>query len=288
VSVVVEIIPALLKSMPLPMPGADSDKDGRGQVFVMAGSIEVPGAALLTGEAALRAGAGKLQIAVPSESAVATGLAAPEALVLGLDGAALSEQVASALSTADAAVLGPGWMDEAIAGARVRAAVSAAPSAAFVLDAGAATTLARTLDVLAPVKGRAVLTPHQGEMATMLGRPKAAIADDPAGAAVEAARRFGAVTVLKGSQTHVAAPDGRVWLYKGGSIGLATSGSGDVLAGVVGGLLARGAEPYQAAIWSVFLHGEAGALLGEEIGPLGFLARELLPLLPRLLARLCG
>ena len=87
--------------------------------------------------------------------------------------------------------------------------------------------------------------------------------------------RLQCIVVLKGSATVIAQPDGPTYLYKGGGVGLATSGSGDVLAGALVALLARGADPIEAAIWSVYLHGEAGRRLAKRIGPLGFLAREL-------------
>ena len=90
---------------------------------------------------------------------------------------------------------------------------------------------------------------------------------------------------LKAGDTVIAAPDGTLLLYRGGGVGLATGGSGDVLAGIIGGLLARGAAPLVAAGWGVWLHGEAGRRLGERIGPLGFLARELLAEIPRLMHR---
>jgi NAD(P)H-hydrate repair Nnr-like enzyme with NAD(P)H-hydrate dehydratase domain len=99
------------------------------------------------------------------------------------------------------------------------------------------------------------------------------------------ARRFGAAVALKGTSTLIAAPDGRLVRYAGGGIGLATGGSGDVLAGVIGGLMARGLPAFEATCWGVWLHGEAGRILAGKVGPVGFLANELLPELPALLPR---
>jgi NAD(P)H-hydrate repair Nnr-like enzyme with NAD(P)H-hydrate dehydratase domain len=111
---------------------------------------------------------------------------------------------------------------------------------------------------------------------------------EPLATAREAAERLGCVVALKGATTHVAAPDGRAWANEGGSVGLGTSGSGDTLAGLVAGLLARGAEPAQALVWGVYVHAEAGARLSRRIGELGFLARELPAEMPGILTELAG
>ena len=106
---------------------------------------------------------------------------------------------------------------------------------------------------------------------------------DPLGAGRRCAARYRALVLVKGPRSHVVAPDGRCWRYEGGGPGLGVSGSGDVLAGVVGGLLARGAEPLSALLWGVWLHGEAGRALSEKVAPLGFLAREIPGEIPALL-----
>ena len=128
------------------------------------------------------------------------------------------------------------------------------------------------------------MTPHHGEMAALTGHDVDHIADNDAEVAAEIARRFDAVVALKSGSTVIAAPDGTTLRYHGGGVGLATGGSGDVLAGLIGGLIARGAAPLVAAAWGVWLHGEAGRLVGETLGPIGFLARDLLIAVPRLMA----
>jgi len=133
-----------------------------------------------------------------------------------------------------------------------------------------------------------VVTPHAGEMARLLDRDKALIEADPLAAAREAAAGLKGVVVLKGSETLVVSPDGRAWLHRGGVVGLATSGSGDVLAGIVGGLMARGAPPLAAAAWGVCVHAEAGRRLSVRVGPTGFLARELLDEIAGLIASARG
>jgi hydroxyethylthiazole kinase-like uncharacterized protein yjeF len=122
---------------------------------------------------------------------------------------------------------------------------------------------------------RVVLTPNVDEMARITGEKPETIDADPRGVAVSVARDLNAVVVLKGSETFIVAPYGEVFRYDEGDVGLATSGSGDVLAGVLVGLLARGATLDQAAAWAVYLHGTAGNRLKRRIGTIGFLAREL-------------
>jgi hydroxyethylthiazole kinase-like uncharacterized protein yjeF len=156
----------------------------------------------------------------------------------------------------------------------------------LVLDAAAVIALADDASMLEPLNGRAVLTPHAGEMASLLGVDKREVGRNPADVARAAAHRFAAVVALKGAETFVAHPDGSAYRYTGGTVGLATSGSGDTLAGVVAGLAARGAPPLHAAVWGAYLHGSAGRVLARRVGRVGFLARELLDEIPPLLRRL--
>jgi len=128
-----------------------------------------------------------------------------------------------------------------------------------------------------------VLLPHAGELASLLDCDEDQIELDPIGCGLRAAKRYSSIVLVKGVTSHVVTPAGDCWTYSGGSPGLGVSGSGDVLAGIVGGLLARGAEPLDALLWSVWLHGEAGASLAKKIGPIGFLAREIADEIPALL-----
>jgi ADP-dependent NAD(P)H-hydrate dehydratase len=114
------------------------------------------------------------------------------------------------------------------------------------------------------------------------------VAQHPLATARRAAVSLGAIVALKGAETFIAAPDGRAFCNRAGNVGLATSGSGDMLAGLIAGLAARGAEPLKAATWGVHLHGLAGDALAKSMGGLGFLARELLAEIPPLMARLDG
>ena len=287
------ITPEFLRGIPLTQPSEDGDKDQRGRVLVIAGSVPVPGAALLAATAALRAGAGKLQIATCRSVAMHLGLAVPEALVVGLPETSSGEIDPGAatllrerVERSDAVLIGPGMLDEEAAAALTADLLDYDPGSAFVLDAGALGRLKDASAVLARHDGRIVITPHAGEMAGLLGIEKQDVLAAPAKIAVETARLLNSIVALKGACTYIAAPDGSAWTYSDGTVGLATSGSGDTLAGIVAGLLARGVVPLQAAQWGVYLHGEAGNRLAETRGPLGFLARELLAEIPGLMAGL--
>ena len=282
----------LLRERGLPPPEGDSE-DGRGRVLVVAGCLEVPGAILLGAEAALRAGAGKVRIATCRDLAVPVGLAMPEARVLTLpqspDGRVSAEGAGVVIEQAracDAALIGPGMMDDGETSGLVRALLADPPAAALVLDAGAMAALAEDPARTHRLERPAVITPHAGEMARLLGVERSAIEADPLAAAREAAARFRAVTVMKGARTHIVVPDGDAYLHVADHAGLATAGSGDVLAGLIAGLLARGTGPGEAALWGVYLHGAAGRRLALGLGGVGFLAREIPAVVPPIIAEI--
>ena len=278
---------AALKDHPLP-PVVDGDKETKGRILVLAGSREVPGAAVLTATAAMRAGAGKLSVATVESAAQHVAMAMPEALVIGLaegsDGGIAGssvDRIAQEAEEMDAIVAGPG-MEHNEACKRVAETVVRS-DARIALDAA----LLHSLEPL-PDHQRAsppILLPHAGELASLLDCDEAQIERDPVGCGVRAAQLYRSIVLVKGITSHVVTPAGESWTYDGGAPGLGVSGSGDVLAGIVGGLLARGAEPLDALLWAVWLHGEAGAKLAKKIGPIGFLAREIADEIPALLPR---
>jgi len=280
------------RAHPLPALGGGLDKEERGRVLLVGGSVFVPGALRLTGEASLRAGAGKVQAATVAAAAMALGVLMPEMAMIGLPADDEGEIAADAaiilaprLERCDTLVLGCGMMKRPQTLGFVAALIDAAgPGSSVVLDAGALTAAGDDPAALRPLAGRLVLTPHHGELAFLTGMDKDAVARDPVAAARDAARNFDAVVVLKAEETIVAAPAGTVLIYTEGAPGLGTAGSGDVLAGIVGGLLARGAEPIVAAGWGVWLHGAAGCAAAARIGPLGFIASDLLREIPALMA----
>jgi len=136
--------------------------------------------------------------------------------------------------------------------------------------------------------GRLIVTPNATEAALLLDWDEERIADDPVAAAHTIADRFRAVVALKGRETQIVDPQGNHYVNQAGNVGLAVSGSGDVLVGIIGGLLARGADPTQAAVWGVHLHALAADELAETVGPLGYLPREIPARLPTLLATLAN
>jgi len=279
---------ASLARWPLPDPGADADKEVRGRVLVIAGSSETPGAALLAGTAALRAGAGKLTIASPACIAPGLALATPESRVIALPetrGGGLAargcEALAPLAAQVGAVVVGPGLCDERASMAFVRRLLPLFRACTVVLDS-IAMSVAAEESFDQPV----LLTPHAGEMATLCALPKSLITKEALHVACEAAMRWRACVVLKGASTVIATPQGRAWRFHGSTPGLATSGSGDVLAGLMGGFAARGMPPEQAAAWAVVAHATAGQRLGRRVGPLGFLARELAGEVPGLLRQI--
>ncbi len=272
---------AALCAWPLPAVEEDADKELRGSLLIVAGSAEIPGAALLAAEAALRAGAGKVCIATAAEVAVALAVAVPEARVIALDrsadgGLARGHETAlgEVLARVDAVLVGPGLAGDENSVRLARALLGLCGQLPqwprVILDAAA-------LDAVqdrAP-RGPVLVTPHAGEMAHLTGVAKPAVIAQAQELALDAARRWQAVVALKGAQTVVAAPDGRSWRHERSIPGLAMSGSGDVLAGLIAGLAARGATLEQAAAWGVVLHAQAGERLARRCGAIGFLAREL-------------
>lgn len=275
-----------LKAHPLP-PVVDGDKETKGRILVIAGSREVPGATLLTATAAMRAGAGKLRIATVQSIAAPVGIAMPEAMVVGLAeddeggfGRAALKPLAEQAGEVDAVVAGPG-MANGEACERIAEALLAT-KARVALDAA----LLHALQPLNEERATApILLPHSGELASLLDCDEERIDRDPVGCGRRAAELYRSMVLVKGVTSHVVTPDGEVWTYDGGAPGLGVSGSGDVLAGIVGGLLARGAEPLSALLWAVWLHGEAGAALAKKVGPIGFLSREIADEIPALLPR---
>ncbi|XJJ59382.1 NAD(P)H-hydrate dehydratase [Novosphingobium sp. BL-8H] len=278
------------------MPSEAVDKNARGRVLVIGGCLQVPGGIQLTAEAALRAGAGKVRIGTVASAVIPIGTLLPEVGMLPLPEGPGGEIEADVqllvphLSRSDALVVGPAMACEHHASRLVEAVLDAMALArldalelGLVIDASALMRLADHAARLRTLQMSCVLTPHIGEMAALLGREASDIERDRVAAARQAADRFDAVIVLKGATTLVADPGGACFVYSGGNVGLATGGSGDVLAGIVGALLARGARPLDAALWAVWLHGEAGRHCAQTIGPVGYLARELLIALPRML-----
>jgi hydroxyethylthiazole kinase-like uncharacterized protein yjeF len=280
----------LLESFPLPCLDEDGDKEERGRLLIVAGSREVPGAALLAGVAGMRAGAGKLQIATAASVAIPLGIAMPEARVIGFaetaEGCLAPEAIAPILKLvedAQAVTIGCGLQHGDALDALLDALFASGHDSPLILDAAVLGSLAPRAAALRAWRAGAILLPHSREMARLLECEADEVEREPLAAVQRAADRYNAVALVKGGLSFIAAPDGRSFCFEGGGIGLATSGSGDVLAGIVGGLAARGADALTATLWGVWLHGEAGRILTGWVGRVGFLAREIPDLVPGLL-----
>lgn len=274
---IVEVDLDVLHANPLPDHGSETDKNARGVVLVVGGSAETTGAVVLAGLAALRVGAGKLQLATVCSGRAPIAAAVAEARVVGLgetSSGAIDPRSATDVSTlaadVDALVLGTGTID---AGATIELrdrVLANVDGLVTVLDAGALGS------VDGPLSPQVVLMPNPAEMTQLLGSD----VTDPCAAVREACERFDATVALRGSDTWITAPGHPVYVHRAGHPGLATSGSGDVLAGALGGLAARGADPLVSTLWAIALHAAAGRRAAERIAPMGFLARELLDELP--------
>lgn len=276
-----------LAANPLEMPASDSDKNSRGRVLAIGGALQVPGALRLTAEAAFRAGAGKVQIGTVDPAALPLGVMFPEVATHGLAMNAVGEldaraaqQITALLEYSDALVIGPGMSAGADGFEILDTLLRARPALPLLLDAAMLHVLPAHEASVRDYPGACVLTPHPGEMAALMNVDVSALCAE---LAQDAASRFEATVVLKGPTSWIAEPGTETLCYEGGGPGLATGGSGDVLAGVIAGLLARGINARLAAAWGVWAHGEAGAQLAQQIATTGFLARELLPRLPALL-----
>ncbi len=275
-----------LRSHPLP-PLIDGDKETKGRILIVAGSREVPGAALLAATAAMRSGAGKLRIVTVKSTAPRIGIAMPEAMVIGLEedkdggfaGSAVTP-IAEQASSVDSIVAGPGMSQGPLCTKIADALLKT--RARLALDAAMLRSLTSPADQRSTMP---VLLPHSGELASLLDCDEQEIERDPLRCGLRAAQLYRSIVLVKGVVSHVVTAAGDAWTFDGGAPGLGVSGSGDVLAGIVGGLLARGAEPLNALLWGVWLHGQAGARLAKRIGPLGFLAREISDEIPALLPR---
>ncbi len=271
----------------VPARSASGNKGTFGRVLVVAGSRNYVGAARFAAEACYRAGAGLVTIACPERVQQSIAASLPEATWLPYAGDDLSPEavpaIVTALATFDVLLIGPGLGQADGTAAAVTTIVREAPDRvrAIVIDADALNALAKTPGWHRGVARPAILTPHPGEMSRLLGTTVEDVQRDRLNVATKTAAEWGQIVVLKGAHTVIAAPDGRAAISPHANPLLATAGTGDVLAGTIAGLLAQGAEPFDAATCGVYVHGLAAEELGEDLGDRGLLASDLLPALPR-------
>ena len=249
----------------------DGSKFQSGVVVVAGGASGMTGAPVMAARAAQRAGAGYVQVAVPEPAQQSVDARLLEAMTRALphsDGAHTPdgiEHLAKMAERAGAVVLGPGLgrSEGAIAFAR---GAAAALQTALLIDADGLNAFIGDLELLCNLESPIVLTPHEGELGRLLEKPKEEIAAHRLASAREAAKRSGAVVVLKGDDTLVAAPEGPVAISPGGTPALATAGTGDVLSGLIGALLAKGMDAFEAASLGVLAHVRAGFAAADRHG----------------------
>jgi hydroxyethylthiazole kinase-like uncharacterized protein yjeF len=282
----------------LPVRPPTAHKGSFGRLLVVAGSLEYAGAALLTGLGAARAGAGLVCLATPESVGTRLLGAVPEltALLLAEEAPGLISpggwrRVTAEARSYDAVVIGPGLGRQTSTLRRTRTFV-ADLHVPGVVDADALNALAETDRWWQSTRGRLVLTPHPGEF-TRLSRDRSGEAlsgedEARAAAAGEAAVRWSQVVVLKGARTVIAAPDGALIRSAVATPALATAGSGDVLAGAIGALLAGGLDPFIAAACGVAVHGAAGLMAEKQFGRAGVMASDVAELLPQAIETLRG
>jgi ADP-dependent NAD(P)H-hydrate dehydratase / NAD(P)H-hydrate epimerase len=277
----------------VPRRGRSSNKFAAGSVLVCGGSLGLTGAPCLASEAAMRAGAGYVTACVASSLNLIFESRLLEVMTVPLPDTEGSleprgvEAVLERADRADALVLGPGLGRASGAQELARQLAYAAP-VPLLLDADGLNAHAGALGLLADREAATVLTPHAGELARLLETESAAIGARRLDSARRAAREAQAIVVLKGDDTLVAAPDGRVGVSRGGAPALATAGTGDVLSGVTGAFLAKRMDPFHAACAAVLVHARAGMLAAREVGPEGVIASDVIAMLPRALAARAG
>lgn len=281
----------------LPDRSPRAHKGTFGRLLIVGGSLEYAGAPLLVGLGAARTGAGLVAIAAPETVALRLIARVPELMTVPLPEEAAGftspagwRRLTSEMLTYDAAVIGPGLGRHPSTWRRTRALLGDLRIPA-VVDADGLNALADQHRWWEPLRAPLVLTPHPGEFASLSGRGTPPLADEGgprATAAAEAARRWGQVIVLKGAETIVARPDGGVLRSAVATPALATAGSGDVLAGAIGALLAGGCSPWQAAVCGVAAHAAAGLIAEHRIGRAGTMASDIAGFLPMAIESLRG
>jgi NAD(P)H-hydrate epimerase len=264
----------------LPARAADTHKGTYGHCAIVAGSAGKSGAAILAARGAIRAGAGLVTVVTDRETAAIVDGATLESMTFhaALASGAI-EPIAAFVATKDAAVVGPGLPDDDDSWAAIRELL-ARVEVPCVVDATGVNAFQGRAGDLNPAGRPRVITPHPGELGRLLGKTTAEIQADRVAAVREASRATRCVVVLKGHQTVVGNPDGIVTVNPTGNPGMATGGMGDVLAGAIAALLARGLDPFEAARAGVFLHGLAGDLAREAKSDTGLAANDIAEALP--------
>ncbi|WP_449077011.1 NAD(P)H-hydrate dehydratase [Ruminococcus sp.] len=264
----------------------DSNKGTLGSLLCICGSYGMAGAAIMAGKAALRCGIGLLKIAVPKSIYPVCATNILESVYYPLD--ETSNGVISSKNTdfllemcekSSAVVIGCGLSVCDDTKNLVQSVITNCEKP-LVIDADALNCICNKPEILKNLKAPAIITPHPGEMARLLHSTPKTVNSNRENTAIDFAKKFGVVTVLKGAGTIIASPDGEVYINHTGNSGMATGGSGDVLSGIIGSLLAQGAAPINAAAAGVFLHGTIGDLAAEKLGKISMLPTDMIDMIP--------
>ncbi len=264
----------------------DSNKGTLGSLLCICGSYGMAGAAIMAGKAALRCGIGLLKIAVPKSIYPVCATNILESVYYPLE--ETSNGVISSKNTdfllemcekSSAVVIGCGLSVCDDTKDLVQSVITNCEKP-LVIDADALNCICNKPEILKNLKAPAIITPHPGEMARLLHSTPETVNSNRENTAIDFAKKFGVVTVLKGAGTIIASPDGEVYINHTGNSGMATGGSGDVLSGIIGSLLAQGASPINAAAAGVFLHGTIGDLAAEKLGKISMLPTDMIDMIP--------
>lgn len=264
----------------------DSNKGTLGSLLCICGSYGMAGAAIMAGKAALRCGIGLLKIAVPKSIYPVCATNILESVYYPLE--ETSNGVISSKNTdfllemcekSSAVVIGCGLSVCDDTKNLVQSVITNCEKP-LVIDADALNCICNKTEILKNLKAPAIITPHPGEMARLLHSTPKTVNSNRENTAIDFAKKFGVVTVLKGAGTIIASPDGEVYINHTGNSGMATGGSGDVLSGIIGSLLAQGASPINAAAAGVFLHGTIGDLAAEKLGKISMLPTDMIDMIP--------
>lgn len=264
----------------------DSNKGTLGSLLCICGSYGMAGAAIMAGKAALRCGIGLLKIAVPKSIYPVCATNILESVYYPLE--ETSNGVISSKNTdfllemcekSSAVVIGCGLSVCDDTKNLVQSVITNCEKP-LVIDADALNCICNKPEILKNLKAPAIITPHPGEMARLLHSTSKTVNSNRENTAIDFAKKFGVVTVLKGAGTIIASPDGKVYINHTGNSGMATGGSGDVLSGIIGSLLAQGAAPINAAAAGVFLHGTIGDLAAEKLGKISMLPTDMIDMIP--------
>lgn len=264
----------------------DSNKGTLGSLLCICGSYGMAGAAIMAGKAALRCGIGLLKIAVPKSIYPVCATNILESVYYPLE--ETSNGVISSKNTdfllemcekSSAVVIGCGLSVCDDTKNLVQSVITNCKKP-LVIDADALNCICNKPEILKNLKAPAIITPHPGEMARLLHSTPKTVNSNRENTAIDFAKKFDVVTVLKGAGTIIASPDGEVYINHTGNSGMATGGSGDVLSGIIGSLLAQGAAPINAAAAGVFLHGTIGDLAAEKLGKISMLPTDMIDMIP--------